>query len=255
MTELLPYIGLCVLLAITPGLDTAVVVRTALRGGPRAGVFTAMGCASGMLVHASVVALGMAELVLRVPMAYEMMKLVGALLLIVLGFRTLWLAWRSHGEPVDEDTEANRLRMVLARRGAPFAQGLLTNLANPKVTLFFIATLPQFLPVGRPSVAVPIALALATITLFCSLSWLTAAAIAVNRARRLLDSPKARRIQELLLGAALVVLGVCLAAQQGQPGCAHDSRPRCPAAARQPDTGHEGLNPQRTSPVEYWRSP
>ncbi|GDY32679.1 LysE family translocator [Gandjariella thermophila] len=214
MAGLLPYIGLCVLLAITPGLDTAVVIRTSLQGGTRAGVFTAMGCASGMLVHAAVVALGMAELVLRFPMVYEIMKLLGALLLIVLGCRTAWLALRIRGATPEGPWEMTHPGRPLARRGAPYTQGLLTNLTNPKVTLFFIATLPQFLPVGRPSVAVPIAVALATITLTCSLSWLTVTAITVNRARRLLNSARARRTQELLLGAALVALGVCLATQQ-----------------------------------------
>jgi threonine/homoserine/homoserine lactone efflux protein len=211
MVGLLPYIGLCVLLALTPGLDTAVVVRTSLRGGARAGVFTAMGCASGMLVHATVVALGMAELVQRFPMIYEIMRLVGAFLLIVLGCRTGWLALRTRP---DLPAEAAHGNMAFARRGAPYTQGLLTNLTNPKVTLFFVATLPQFIPIGRPSVAVPIALALATITLVCSMSWLTLTAITVNRARRLLESARARRTQELLLGAALVALGVCLATQQ-----------------------------------------
>jgi threonine/homoserine/homoserine lactone efflux protein len=213
MAALLPYIGLCVLFAVTPGLDTAVVLRTSLHGGARAGVFTAMGCASGMLVHATVVALGMAELVLRVPMAYEVMKLVGAFLLIVLGCRTGWIALRTR-DVSHRPAETTHAGWSLGRGGAPYLQGLLTNLTNPKVTLFFIATLPQFIPVGRVSVAVPMALALSTITLMCSMSWLSLTAITVNRARRLLDSARARRMQELLLGAALVALGVCLATQQ-----------------------------------------
>jgi threonine/homoserine/homoserine lactone efflux protein len=214
MAALLPYIGLCVLFAVTPGLDTAVVLRTSLHGGARAGVFTAMGCATGMLVHATVVALGMAELVLRVPIAYEIMKLVGAFLLIALGCRTGWLALRTRGNSSHSLAEETHAARSLSRGGAPYFQGLLTNLTNPKVTLFFIATLPQFIPVGRVSVAVPMALALSTITLMCSMSWLSLAAITVNRARRLLDSARARRTQELLLGAALVALGVCLATQQ-----------------------------------------
>jgi len=59
MTQLLPYFGLCVLITLTPGLDTAVVIRSSLRGGTKAGLRTALGCASGLLVHATAVALGL----------------------------------------------------------------------------------------------------------------------------------------------------------------------------------------------------
>jgi threonine/homoserine/homoserine lactone efflux protein len=212
MNQLLPYIGLCVLIALTPGLDTAVVVRSALHGGARAGLFTAAGCATGLLVHATAVAVGLAELLLRSASAYQVMKFAGAVLLIVLGARSLWLTWR-RGCPAEPDHAVPRCDASPHRRGKPFVQGLLTDLTNPKATLFFVATLPQFIPVGRPSAAVPVALALATITLLCSLAWLSVTAVAVNRARHLLGSPRVRRIQETLLGAALIGLGVRVAMQ------------------------------------------
>ncbi|GDY28440.1 LysE family translocator [Gandjariella thermophila] len=212
MSQLLPYVGLCVLIALTPGLDTAVVVRSALHGGTRAGLFTAVGCAAGLLVHATAVAVGVAELLLRSAAAYQAMRLAGAVLLIVLGARSLWLTWWRGGETPQHEIAAEApLGDVAVRRGKPFVQGLLTDLTNPKATLFFVATLPQFIPLGRPSAAVPIALALATITLLCSLAWLSVTAVAVNRARHLLGSPRMRRAQETMLGAALIGLGVRVA--------------------------------------------
>jgi threonine/homoserine/homoserine lactone efflux protein len=140
------------------------------------------------------------------------MKLAGAVVLIVLGARSLWSTW-CRGGPPELVCSGRPHGAPPTGRGKPFAQGLLTDLTNPKATLFFVATLPQFIPVGRPSAAVPVALALATITLLCSLAWLSVTAVAVNRARHLLGSPRVRRIQETLLGAALIGLGVRVAMQ------------------------------------------
>lgn len=207
MTDIVPFLGLCLLITITPGLDTAVVVRSALRGGRIAGLCTALGCAIGLFVHATAVAIGLAELLLRSEIAFQVVKLAGAALLVVLGGRSLWSAWRSrHAEPV-EDLPAN------GRAGAPFLQGLLTNLTNPKATLFFVAVLPQFVPADNPSQAVPIALGLAVIAVLFSLAGLGLIAVGVHKIRHLLRSPRVRRAQETLLGATLVALGVRVATE------------------------------------------
>ena len=100
MTGFASFLGLCLLITITPGLDTAVVIRSALRGGRAAGLRTALGCAAGLFVHATAVAFGLAELLLRSDAAFEAVKLAGALVLVVLGGRSLWSAWRSPGAAV-----------------------------------------------------------------------------------------------------------------------------------------------------------
>ncbi len=208
MTELLvSYLGLCVLITITPGLDTAVVVRSVLRGGRSAGILTAVGCAGGLFVHAVAVALGLAQLMLHSAFAFEVVKLVGAAVLIVLGARTLWVAWRQRRE-VEEGIEKGRWGSR-----APLMQGLLTNLTNPKATLFFLAALPQFVPTNDPQRAVPTALALAAIAMLFSLVGLSLVTLAVSKARELLNSRKARRIQQTLLGGTLVALGVRVATE------------------------------------------
>lgn len=213
MSGLLPFLGLCLLITVTPGLDTAVVLRSTLRAGSRDGLRTALGCALGLFVHATAVALGLAELLLRSETAFESVKLAGAVLLVFLGGRTLWSAWRSRRsptplepvEPVDEGAPV--------RRGTPFLQGLLTNLTNPKATLFFVASLPQFVPADRPAQAVPIALGLAAIAVAFSLAGLSVVAFAAGRVRPLLRSPRVRRLQEALLGTTLVALGVRVATE------------------------------------------
>jgi threonine/homoserine/homoserine lactone efflux protein len=209
---LLPYLGLCLLITITPGLDTAVVVRNVLRGGARRGLWTALGCAAGLFVHAVAVAVGLAGLLLRSEVASEVVKLSGAAILVVLGARSLWAALRTPNEPAGQAVRVPTVAGALARR-APLLQGLLTNLTNPKATLFFLATLPQFLPRGQAAEAVPIALGLALIAVLFSLTGLSLVALGLGRARCWLDAPGLRRVQEGLLGTSLVGLGVRAAAE------------------------------------------
>ncbi|MCE6995335.1 LysE family translocator [Saccharothrix sp. S26] len=203
---LLSYLGLCLLITVTPGLDTAVVVRNALRGGTRAGLWTAVGCAAGLFVHAFVVAIGLAGLLLRSQFAFDLVRLVGAVFLVLLGLRSLWVARRPVVPAPGPQREVGRWG-----RRAPAVQGLMTNLTNPKATLFFLAALPQFVPVDEPGRAVPVAVGLAVIAVLFSLAGLGLVAVGLGRTRRWLDSPRARQAQEALLGATLVALGVRVA--------------------------------------------
>ncbi|RNF81783.1 LysE family translocator [Streptomyces botrytidirepellens] len=214
MTGFASFLGLCLLITITPGLDTAVVIRSALRGGRAAGLRTALGCAAGLFVHATAVAFGLAELLLRSDAAFEAVKLAGALLLVVLGGRSLWSAWRSPGAAVPGPDPAPAGEGAAAPRGGnPFTEGLLTNLTNPKATLFFVAALPQFVPAGRAAQAVPIALGLAAVAVLFQFAGLGLTAWAVHRLRHLLRSRRVRRAQDTLLGAALIGLGVRVATE------------------------------------------
>lgn len=208
--ELLPFIGLCLLITLTPGLDTAVVLRNTVQGGAGAGLRTALGCALGLFVHAVAVAYGLAELLLRSETAFAVVKLVGAGVLVVLGGRSLWSAWRSRGAAPPDAVDASPPR---AARGTPMLQGLLTNLTNPKATLFFVASLPQFVPADRPAEAVPIALGLAAIAVLFSCTGLSLVAVAAGKVRHLLRSQRMRRLQEALLGTTLVALGLRVAVE------------------------------------------
>ncbi|MFF4774102.1 LysE family translocator [Microtetraspora fusca] len=207
---LAPYLGLCLLITVTPGLDTAVVVRSTVKGGTRSGLATALGCALGLFVHAAAVALGLAELLLRSQTVFDAVRLTGAAFLVVLGVRSLWAARRAQPVMAPEEPPGRLGRLL---PGSPLAQGFVTNLTNPKAALFFLATLPQFVPAGRPAVAVPVALGLAIIAVLFSLTGLSLVAVALGRARRLLDSPAFRRMQDGLLGLTLVTLGVRVAAE------------------------------------------
>lgn len=204
-----PYLVLCLLITITPGLYTAVVVRNVLKGGTWTGLATALGCALGLFVHAAAVALGLAGLLLHSEATFQAVKLAGAVFLVLLGLRSLWSAWRgAPSEPTDIVAESMPRR--LSPR-SPMAQGLVTNLTNPKASLFFLATLPQFIPADRTTVAVPLALGLASIAVAFSLSGLSLIALGLGKVRGWLNGPRFRRAQDGMLGVTLVALGVRVA--------------------------------------------
>ena len=207
MTDrLLAFAGVCVLLTFVPGVDTAMVTRSALARGTRAGVQTALGAASGLFVHAAAVALGVSALLARSAAGFEVLRLCGACYLVVLGVLTL----RGAGRDRDRDDEAPARRLRLG----PFAQGLLTNLTNPKAALLFLTLLPQFLASSPSGRALPLALALATIPATCSFTGLSLYALGLGRLRPLLQRPRVRRIQERVVGGVLVGLGARLAAER-----------------------------------------
>ncbi len=161
-------------------------------------------------MHAVTVAVGLGQLLLRSAIAFEVVKLAGALVLIVLGGRSLWTAWRVHGTQTTVEIADE------PRRRTHFVQGLLTNLTNltnPKATLLFMAALPQFVPADRPGQAIPVALGLAAIAVLFRLGGLGLTAIGVHRVRHLLRSRRVRRVPEALLGTTLVALGVRVATQ------------------------------------------
>jgi threonine/homoserine/homoserine lactone efflux protein len=213
--QLWGFIGVCVLLTFVPGADTAVVTRTALARGARAGVHTAGGAASGLFVHAAAVALGISALLARSATGFELLRLAGAGYLLVLGVVTLRNAGR-HGSSGDRapGPAAEPGRPARRLRIGPFAQGLVTNLTNPKAALLFLTLLPQFLPPSPSGRALPVALALALIPATCSFTGLSLYALGIGRLRPLLRRPRVRRIQDRLLGIVFLGLGARLAAER-----------------------------------------
>jgi len=111
------------------------------------------------------------------------------------------------GRDVDEAEPGRRPRL------GPFAQGLLTNLTNPKAALLFLTLLPQFLS-SSSGQALPLALALATIPATCSFTGLSLYALGLGRLRRLLQRPRIRRVQDRILGGVFIGLGARLAAER-----------------------------------------
>jgi threonine/homoserine/homoserine lactone efflux protein len=196
------FLGISALVIVTPGQDTALTIRNALLGGRRAGIYTAVGVSGGQAVWALATSAGLAALIVAFEPAFVALKLAGAAFLVYLGVHALLRAIR--GRPPEAMSGRSELGARLALR-----QGLLSNLGNPKMAVFFTSLLPQF----GSSFASLLALGL----LFCSLTliWLSAYAVAVAKAGDVLRRPVIRRVFDAVLGAVLVALGVRLAADRG----------------------------------------
>lgn len=191
---------------ITPGADMALVARRAIDAGWRRASFTTAGILSGLLVHATASAIGVSAVLLRSATAFTVLKIAGACYLVLLGVLSFRAARRSTREPVD----AQRARRV-ARRSArtSFVQGFLNNVLNPKLALFYLAFVPQFVRPGDPVIA--LTAILVAIHIAMGVVWLAAWAWLVSRASATLMRPRWRAALERLTGAVFVALGLRLA--------------------------------------------
>ncbi|WP_280442871.1 LysE family translocator [Nocardia brasiliensis] len=196
--------GVVLVAAMSPGPDFVIVTRSSVLSGRRAGMACAAGIAAGVFGWSVVSALGVAGLLAASAVAFTVVKLIGAAYLMVLGVRAL-LAARRGGYDVTAEALANR-----PGTAAAFRQGLLTNLLNPKVAVFFIALLPQFLP-AEPTAADSISLGV--IAALVSLTWFTVLANVVDALRGVLARQSVRRAIDTVMGTLLVVFGLRIAVQ------------------------------------------
>ena len=199
------FLAISALLALTPGPDTALVTRNALLGGRRAGAFTIAGVSLGLLVWTLAASGGIAALLRASEPAFVALKLLGAAYLVYLGAQALRGALRPGGQTLE-----------LARSGPhrlgprrAFRQGLVCNLGNPKIAVFFTSFLPQFARGDHPSFTTLALLALAFSAI--GLTWLSVYNVAVARAADVLRRTRVRRALEGVTGAVLVALGARLA--------------------------------------------
>ncbi|MBA3262885.1 MAG: LysE family translocator [Thermoleophilaceae bacterium] len=196
------FVGIVALLTITPGADMAMVARSVFTGGRRDAFATTLGITAGCLAWAFASALGVAAVLAASQTAYDALRLVGAVYLVWLGVQSLMAARR--GQPSHVETGD--------RRSSPFRQGLLTNLFNPKIAVFYSTFLPQFIGPGDP--ALLISMLLASVHIALGITWLSLYAWLLARAVEAFKGSRLRRALDALTGTVLVTLGVRLAVQR-----------------------------------------
>lgn len=217
-SSFLTFLGLAALLTITPGADTAVVTRAALANGRGAALLTTLGINAGVLLWAAASALGLAALLDASAVAFTAVKLVGAAYLIWLGAQSIWQSRArahtgtdaAHG-PGTAGGVAGGDTGIEVRR-ASFRQGLLSNLFNPKVGVFYTTFLPQFIAPGDPVFLE--SMLLATIHDLMGFLWLSFYAYVVVRAGDVLRRPSVKRALDRVTGAVLILFGLRLATEQ-----------------------------------------
>jgi threonine/homoserine/homoserine lactone efflux protein len=194
-----------VLLTVSPGADMALVARVALGGGARAAFLTTLGICTGLPLHAAASALGISAILATSAEAFAVARTIGAAYLVWLGVQ----AWREAGDAGHAGVPADVGSGAALGDSRAFAQGFLSNALNPKVALFYLAFLPQFMRPGDAVLAR--SLLFAAIHAAMGIVWLTAYARAIERLSAVFRRSGVRRWLERTTGTVLVALGVRLA--------------------------------------------
>ncbi|MFF2371255.1 LysE family translocator [Agromyces sp. NPDC058110] len=226
---IIAFTWLAVAMTLAPGSDTVFVIRTSLRDGWRLGVVAASGIVLGVIVWAGLAGLGVALLLVRLPVAYTVIAIAGGVYLAYLAVRTfiaaaqMWrepvsasnavaLAVAEAGVEVDADVDADA--DVLREHGAPtslapwktFTTGLLTNLLNPKIGVFYLSIMPGLF-IGQ-TLTVWLGLLLGGIHAVLGIIWLSVVSMLAGWARAHLLRPRPRAVLEAICGALLLAFGV-----------------------------------------------
>jgi threonine/homoserine/homoserine lactone efflux protein len=202
----LAFLGVSLLVIVTPGQDTALTIRNTLSGGRRSGVFTAVGVSGGQAVWTLAAVVGLTAILVASEPAFTALKLAGSAYLVWLGLQGLAGAFRRRGAVRAASGEGSA-KPVTARLA--FRQGLLSNLGNPKMAVFFTSLLPQF---GGTSFLALFGLGL--VFCFLTLVWLSCYAVAVAKAGHVLRRPAIRRALDAVTGVVLIALGLRLATER-----------------------------------------
>jgi threonine/homoserine/homoserine lactone efflux protein len=206
---LLAFLGISAVVIATPGPDTALVIRNTLAGGRRGGFFTGLGISTGLMIWTTTAAAGLTAILVASEPVFAAIRVAGGLYLVYLGAHALWAAWRPETEP-ELDVSAPPVRRALSPAAA-YRQGLLTNLGNPKILVFFTSLLPQFVPAGANPFLALMALGLLFSTL--GLLWLGGYTLLVARATDLFRRGGFRRVMDAVSGTILVLFGARLATE------------------------------------------
>jgi threonine/homoserine/homoserine lactone efflux protein len=197
--SLTTYAVAAALLTITPGLDTALVLRTAAAEGPHRALWAGLGIATGCIAWTVLVAAGLGALLVASERAYTVLRWAGAIYLLYLGLHLL----------LNPRTRFSEVLVQSGPSGNAFARGALTNLLNPKVGIFYVSFLPQFIP---PGVAVaPYTLLLGVIHATLGLVWFACLISATRPLLAWLRRPAVLRALDRVTGGIFIAFGVRLA--------------------------------------------
>lgn len=224
--QVIQFILVAAVLTATPGADTMLVVRSVLRRGKQAGFATTFGVCLGLFVHATVSALGLSVLLVRSALAFNIVRWAGVAYLLFLGGQSLWRLARADGvsdktppePPMFTSTDAEDatgqtslwLRFTWQRQA--FLEGLLTNILNPKVAVFYLAFLPQFISSGDPVLAK--SLLLAGLHFSMGMLWLSFVTVLLGHLGSVISQGNTGRWLEGVAGVVLIGFGLRLALEQ-----------------------------------------
>jgi threonine/homoserine/homoserine lactone efflux protein len=209
MTSFLAFLGVSIIVIVTPGPDTAITIRNTLFGGRAGGIFTAFGIATGQTIWALATSIGIVALLIASEPLFLLVKYAGAAYLVWLGIQALREAFRPSARAQDARPAARPMQRLTPRTA--FCQGVISDLGNPKMAVFFASLLPQFAPAGTG--AFTALLLLGIVFALMTFIWLACYAFVVARAGDFLRRPNIRRGIEGITGTVLIALGIRIAAE------------------------------------------
>jgi threonine/homoserine/homoserine lactone efflux protein len=197
----LPFLAVVAVITVTPGPDTALVVRNTLQGGRRHGLLTAVGCSTGLLVWGVASSLGLATVFRASSAFFDAVRTAGGVYLMWLGIRVMWSSWSA-----DAGLRSVGDGVLRSHGHRPFLEGLLTDLLNPKAAVFFTALIPQFLTSDDRVLTTTLLYAATAAT--AALAGLLAYAYIAAQTQVFLGRPPIRRLLDRVTGAVLIGLGL-----------------------------------------------
>lgn len=202
MHDFFTFFILSLFVVMSPGIDTALITKRTITDGKKAGFQIAFGITLGCLVHTFAAAFGLSALLLQSSVAFEIVKYVGALYLIYLGLTSF----------ISKKNKEEHPKPNSVKRNSAFKQGLLSNVLNPKVAVFFLTFLPQFVEANTNSAA-PFILMGLTYS-FLSITWFFTYVFFINRLREWLMSQRVQSLMDKATGAVLIGFGLKLALEK-----------------------------------------
>lgn len=201
------FVLMCILLILLPGPDTAIATRNTVTAGTKGGFKTMLGTCCALLIHTSAAVFGLSAIIVKSALLFSVFKYVGAVYLVYLGIKTLWGL---------KNNQADNGTVVPAKSSyeshSCFKQGFLTNLLNPKVAVFFLTFLPQFVDPGNKTF-LPFLIMGITYTVLTAL-WCIFYIYLLNQISTFMKKPRTQAIFEGLTGTVLIGFGIKLALEK-----------------------------------------
>ena len=200
------------LLTLVPGIDTALVLRSSITRTRGYAFATALGISTGAMIWGVAAAVGVSALLAASELAYRVLTLAGAAYMVWLGVSLLWMS-RGKAGTLGRPTEAAVAAAANGQLLRGWATGAGTNLLNPKVGVFYIATIPQFIPAGTSPLLTGVVLA--CVHCLLTMAWFTLLIFGSQFASKWLKGPRSIKVVDRITGTVLVGFGLKLAATPG----------------------------------------
>lgn len=210
MANISVFLVMCILLIILPGPDTAIATKNTLTVSRKGGLQTIIGSCCGLLIHTCAAVIGLSAIIVKSAYIFAVLKYVGAVYLCYLGIKTLWtLRTIRTQSPVVDDVGSIEHKYS---HQSCFKQGFLTNVTNPKVAVFFLTFLPQFVD-GNSGTFFPF-LIMGLIYTALTMLWFIFYVYLLDRISAFMKKPSTKAVIEGLTGAILIAFGIKLALEK-----------------------------------------